>query len=405
MMVVSLKFADVAARSGFVIIATYSLSLADAGRFGFFVTILGIFSFAIGYERYIDLQRKGVSTSNDNFDYNAFQTIRFFLSNYIIVAPVFGVLLLISNFELSVVICGIFIALVETFLNFSYHMAIISKRYIPLMLVSVVRNLVLLLAIVFFTFWEPNSTGFRELVFIWAIISAGAICLSLAYWARYMLPNVLRLAAKNAPKTSIRDHYLISWHHFVIGLIAIITLQADRLIAGAILSAEASGIYFRHIIIISLIYQAFNIFSYNRTAPKIYAMSENHGNSEIEKRISDEYILIMIMLMIMSVSIITMFYCFRDISADYQINVFFALGLVLVSAIRMRADLNNLLFNSRRKENITVRLQGIAFVVGLILMPSLAIYLGIPGIIIASVAVALVYLLLSSRAVNNLEKV
>ncbi|HYH42456.1 MAG TPA: hypothetical protein VD867_10755, partial [Burkholderiales bacterium] len=73
------------------------------------------------------------------------------------------------------------------------------------------------------------------------------------------------------PALSLRDQYGASKTHFMIGVVALVALQSDRLMVGGLLTLEESGVYFRHVFVASFVYQVFNIGSYNRLAPRVYA--------------------------------------------------------------------------------------------------------------------------------------
>ena len=53
----ALKLTDIAARSLFVLLALFALPARETGQFGLLLTLIGFFSFVVGFERYLDLQR------------------------------------------------------------------------------------------------------------------------------------------------------------------------------------------------------------------------------------------------------------------------------------------------------------------------------------------------------------
>jgi hypothetical protein len=68
MLLVAIKFIEVFTRAAFVVGAIYTLSLADAGRFGIVVTMVTLFAFAFNGERHLDLQRRHVDSEAAVFD-------------------------------------------------------------------------------------------------------------------------------------------------------------------------------------------------------------------------------------------------------------------------------------------------------------------------------------------------
>ncbi len=106
MLVVLLKFAEVGTRAIFVVGTSYLLPLDQAGQFGLIVTLQGLASFAFGYERHTDIQRRVVGAEPWTFDRAVGQALRLFATNYLVVSPIYAALLLIL---LMFVIMGCFL--------------------------------------------------------------------------------------------------------------------------------------------------------------------------------------------------------------------------------------------------------------------------------------------------------
>tara|TARA_B100001758_G_C18201629_1_gene500153 strand:+ start:23 stop:685 length:663 start_codon:yes stop_codon:yes gene_type:complete len=197
-------------------------------------------------------------------------------------------------------------------------------------------------------------------------------------------------------KSSVISQYQISRSHFFIGLIAILAIQLDRIVVGLVMSLDMVGIYFRHILIVSLIYQVFNIASYNRILPNIFRLAKTQTISIIRSRLAREYIniLVFIILLILLFGILYIYggYIFFE---RFQIDPFLMLGLLFAAGVRVRADLNNLVFHAFYREDIVLKMQIFILLISGLFLTILTLYLGLPGAIVASATVAVIYLFLS----------
>jgi len=78
------------------------------------------------------------------------------------------------------------------------------------------------------------------------------------------------------------------------------------------------------------------------------------------------------------------------------------MGLLLLGfMLRAAADFHALLLNARHEERQILFSQGVAFVVGAMLLVFLAVSFGVIGVAFATIATSALYLLLVNRAVRK----
>ncbi len=88
MLIAATKLVDIAARSLFVLLALYALPVRSTGLFGLALTLIGFFAFLSGFERYADLQRRMVDTTDGQADRLIISTLIFYSVNYALWLPV-----------------------------------------------------------------------------------------------------------------------------------------------------------------------------------------------------------------------------------------------------------------------------------------------------------------------------
>lgn len=404
MLIVVLKFAEVAARAGFVVFTTYSLILSEAGQFGLIVTVQGLASFAFGYERHVDIQRRLVGEPEAVFDQAVNRALSLFAVNYILITPIFLVALLITA-KIGYGLLGlcVIIAVAEQVMNQAYQISMVNKRYLPFLFIATAKN-ILILGVVFFSvvvFKQPISLEY--VIFTWAGVAGVSVVLIAIVWLFIKQPAPA--AERLGIGAILFSQYKASRHHFLLGMAAILTLQFDRLTIGALLPLETVGIYFRHILLLSLVYQVFNIAFFNRIVPKIFLMGKTETVAVLSAAVAREYKRVLVFVAVISVLGLAVHW-----ATNYQIAERFSLrpeyffGLLLASTLRMRADFNSLIFNSRMQEKTVLKLQLMAFFAGAVLMVILTVFFGIVGTIVASIISSGLYLVLSQRALVPLSK-
>lgn len=398
---VAVKLIDVAARAGFILTATYGLPIAQAGRFGLIATLVGLFAFAFNFERHIDIQRRSAGEPHPVFDRFVVQALKFFVFNWTLMIPLF--LLAVALWTQpgwTILILGVVVVVGEHLANQAYQYALINHRYYPMLVVVAAKNAVLAAIVLFRALFARDGFDLTLVMELWAIGSV--VCtagLAVQFWR-------LRDPAPKAEPfhfgVDILGQHKASLTHFLIGLIAILILQFDRLAVGGLMSLEQTGQYFRHTLLVSLAYQAFNIASFNRITPAIYLEARTEGVPHLRRRVLREYLKTLVgapLLLLMAWS--------ADRLTEGVWSERFHLSLTLMGLLlfgfmlRAAADFHALILNARHDERRILASQGLSFIVGATLLVFLTWRIGLYGAALAAIATSALYLLLVSRAVRQ----
>ena len=234
---VVVKLIDIAARAGFVLVATYGLQIAQAGQFGLIVTLVGLFAFAFNFERHIDIQRRTAGEPWDVFDRFVTSALGFFAVNWLLMVPLFIVaVLLLTHVGPPLLALAVVVVIGEHLSNQAYQYALISPRYYPLLLVVAAKNLVLVAVVLYHALLSGTGLDLEFVMQLWAmgaVVCTAALAVS---WLRF------RKAAPREARfrftVDILGQHRASAIHFVLGLVGILILQYDRLAVGALMSLD-----------------------------------------------------------------------------------------------------------------------------------------------------------------------
>lgn len=386
-------------RAAFVVLTTYSLALSEAGQFGLIVTIQGLASFAFGYERHVDIQRRMVGEAESVFDQAVSRALSLFSVNYFVILPFF-LLALITTVKIGfslVALCAA-IAISEQLMNQAYLMSMVNRRYLAFLFIATGKN-ILISGMVLSSLLFIGPLKLELVLSIWAGISTVAVVLSAFFWTRR------KSHTKNSDGQtvlgSLRHQYKASRTHFLLGLVAILILQFDRLVVGAILPLETVGIYFRHVLLLSLVYQVFNIAFYNRIVPRVYLLAKTGTVQKLKSIVNREYFYVVLFVaFIIIVGLVLLWITGSTLTKRYSLNPLFFAGLLLASILRMRADFNGMIFNARMQEKTILKLQLLVFGTSAVLMIVFTAIFGIPGTIGASITASALYLGLTQLALQ-----
>jgi O-antigen/teichoic acid export membrane protein len=403
MLVVLLKFAEVGTRAIFVVGTSYLLPLDQAGQFGLIVTLQGLASFAFGYERHTDIQRRVVGAEPWAFDRAVGQALRLFAANYLVVSPIYAALLLILMGLSPWLIClAIVVAVAEQLMNQAYLMAMVNPRYRPLMGLAVMKNTAILAVLAWLMLADPARLGLGAVLVTWAAASVGTVGVAALIWIRLRHPH-----PDPGPglRESLNAQYRASWHHFLLGLVAILALQIDRLVIGAVMPLDQVGVYFRHILMVSMIYQVFNIAFLNRVLPAVFALAKRAPLSDLRAIARREYLRVLVFVGSLALAGLVLHLVTGDALADRfsLVPAYFA-GLLVMSCVRMRADFNGLILNALHQEAAIFRLQLISFTLNFPVLVGLTWALGIPGTIASGITGAALYLAFTRRTLIRQDR-
>ena len=404
MYLVAIKFIEVFTRAAFVVGTSYSLKLAGAGQFGIVATLVGLFAFAFNWERQTDIQRRYVDASPEIFDRAVAAALQFWGFNQIVMMPVFLIACAwMAHLNAWQLCLAAVIVSCEHVANQTYQMALISKRYWHFITIVAVKNVAVLLAILPYVILAPSKLTIDYALTVWAI---GQILCVIAVFAIWLRRKVA--APHEQPftfRTRIFSQHRASFTHFQIGFVAILMLQFDRLTVGALLPLDQAGLYFRHILMVSFIYQFFNVAFYNRALPGIFAEAKTGTLDAIKGRLWRElFVIYGVVAVGVAAAIGVDLLTGRAISDKYHLS--YLLGGILVAGalIRVTADFFSALCHTRMLERLILHAQAIALSVAAALLILLSWYLGVVGTGIASLLGSTLYLILIWRAVGRLPQ-
>lgn len=400
---VGVKLIDVATRAGFVLTATYGLEIAQAGRFGLIATLVGLFAFAFNFERHIDIQRRSAGEPHAVFDRYVVQALKFFAFNWALMVPLFIVAVALwAQPGWTILLYAVIIVVGEHLSNQAYQYALINHRYYPMLVVVAVKNSVLAAIVLYCALFARD--GF-DLTFVTRLWASGAIACTVGLALLFARLNAS--TKKDRPfqfRVDILGQHKASLTHFLIGLIAILILQFDRLAVGGLMSFEQTGLYFRHTLLVAFAYQAFNIASFNRITPAIFAEAKVEGVPHLRRRVLREYLKTLVGVPLLLLGAFVADRLTHGVwSERFQLSLVL-MGLLLIGFMaRAAADFHALILNARHDERHILRTQGAAFAVGAVLLVLLTKLFGVYGAAYAAIATSVLYLLLVSRAVRRLE--
>lgn len=381
---VLLKFVEVFTRAAFVVGTSYSLALSGAGRFGIAVTLVGLFAFAFNWERQVDIQRRYVDAPPEIFDRAVMAALPFWGFNQAVMMPFFLLacwwLAELSAWQLllaaAIVSC-------EHVANQTYQMALISRRYWQFLYIVAGKNIAVLFAVLPYILFAPSQLTLDYVLEVWAL--GQILCAAIVF---VILWRVTRAAPHEAPFSfggRILSQHRDSFTHFQIGAIAIVMLQYDRLMVGALLPEEV-GVYFRHILIVSFVYQFFNVASYNPVMPQIFALAKRAPNAVLLRRLARELAMVGALVVSGVVAAVAIDYATAGaITEKYHLSV--ALGLILLigAMLRVTADFGAMICNARMAERYVLGSQIAAFAIGAPALALLTIQFGLFGAAVATV--------------------
>lgn len=401
---VAVKLVDVGTRAGFVLTATYGLPVSDAGRFGLIATLVGLFAFAFNFERHIDIQRRSAGEDHAVFDRYVVQALKFFAFNWALMAPLFIIAVALwTQASWMVLLLAVIVVVGEHLSNQAYQYALINHRYYPMLVVVAAKNSLLALVVLYRAVFARDGFDMTFVLEAWAV---GAVLCTVGLGIIFARLN--GAAAKAEPfhfGNDILGQHKASLTHFLIGLVAILILQFDRLAVGGLLSFAETGVYYRHTLLVAFAYQAFSIASYNRITPAIFAEARTRDIGHLRKRVLREYLkapfgAVLLMLAAWGADVATG----HVWSERFQLSLVLMGVLLLGFVVRALADFHALILNARHEERYILRAQGAAFVAGFGLLLFMTWQLGAYGAAISTVATSAIYLVLVSGSVLRLQK-
>jgi len=401
---VVVKLADVAARAGFVLAATYALPISQAGQFGLVVTLVGLFAFAFNFERHIDIQRRTAGEPGEVFDRFVTSALGFFAFNWALMTPLFLVAVIaLAHVSPPLLIMAVVVVIGEHLSNQAYQYALISPRYYPLLLVVLAKNAVLVAVVLYQALLSGSGLDLGFVMLVWAVgavLCTGALALM---WLRFRSASPREKPFHFA--VDILGQHRASAVHFALGLIAILMLQYDRLAVGALMPLDQVGLYFRHTLLVSLAYQAFNVISYNRILPSVFAEAKSRNVGYLHRRVLREYLKTLIGGPLLLAGAWAANAVTGGVYAEqFQLSLWLMAIMIAGFMLRAAADFHALLLNARHREKDVLRQQAVAFAAGAVLLGLLTWRFGVYGAASAGVITSGLYLSLVWRCVRRARR-
>jgi O-antigen/teichoic acid export membrane protein len=386
-----LKLLDVGARSLFVLLGLFALPARETGQFGLLLILTAFFAFFAGYERYLDLQRGLARLDAAAGDRLVLSTLRLYAVNYLIAIPMLVACLMFwADLPGSLAAMGVLVAVGEHLSNEAYRVAVILRRYRQLFIIAAGKNGLLVVTASALWWLEGMSLTLSTLMALWSGLSMGTLLVLGVAFLR-------RTSRSNGSMTPLVQQITASRTHFVIGLTAVLSLQIDRLIAGAFLPLETSGVYFRHVFLASVAYQALGIVSFNRIMPIVYRHVARREIAPAVSLVRRERVIVVLAyagLAVAAMSLETL-KVYDLPSLDRVVPAYLGF-LILAFMIRNLADYNSLLLNASFRERDVLRSQLVGLIVSFLTAISLAPQLGILGLLISILLGASGYLVAST---------
>jgi hypothetical protein len=397
-----IKLAEVASRALFVVSATYFLPLQAAGQLGMVVTLASLFTFAANYERHHDIQRRAAGMAPEDVDREVRNALPFWAFNMAVVTPLYIVaLMLLARMPLTLVLITLPIAIGEQVSTHAYQMATIEPRYNRLVTIVAGKNMVLALLAGALLVVGDGQLELRPLLILWAGLQLLAITAIVGGW---LLIQRTPPAEPTPLAVRIFSQHRASLTHFKIGLVAIATLQFDRLGVGALLPLEDVGIYLRHVLAISFVYQLLSVTFINRFIPIINKQARlGELRESIARRPVKELALIAGAATTALGGVALMDEASGRLLSD-RFALSWGLSAVLLAGALARtgADCGALFCNAWHRETTILRAQITAFVGGALLLFALTPVLGMTGPALASLTFSTTYLVLVTRAIRHM---
>lgn len=409
MNLVIIKLVEVLSRALFTVGVTYVLPINAAGQFGLANTLIGLFAFAFGWERHIDIQRRLAGTAGLTFDRAVRALPRFWVVNWLSMAP----LLLVFAYglaDLDLILCAVIavIAICEQIGNVTYNLSVIQSRYRRLVAIVAGKSLFLATAIAALFLFAHDWLTLEVVLWGWAVaglVSLGAIAVG---WASVKHPKPHHDAEEQAPieiPTGILDQHKASFTHFITGALAVLIIQIDRLVVGTMLPLAEVGIYFRHVVLVSFAYQFFNVVSYNRKLPKVFELARENHVKQAKGVINREYLMIATMVVIAFAGGVLLDLALKHrITRPLMIDVTLVAVLLIGSLLRIHADFSALILNAQFHEKRVLINQIAAFVIGFTALVGLTWAYGLYGTAFGTVVGSAVYLALNTLSVQSLGR-
>lgn len=392
------KLADVGGRAVFAILLLMMLDAPEAGQLGIVMTIVALGVFALNYERQHDVLRVNAGQGDAVLSAASRDAGRLWsaLALAVVPATMLTVAIALKVPSWVVPISAAIIVVADHVGNAAYNLALIHCRLSPVVWISAVRN-VLLAVITANSLRLGLRPDFVSAMELWGAVSAVAVVamVAVALWAT-------RNARGTQEHLSIRAQLARSRHHFAIGLLAVLAVQGDRMLVSALLPLDQVGQYFRHAMIVLLVYQLFTILVLNRALPTVYAAVRERDEATARRALITAFGIAVVGV---TLGTLIAFVVVTSVTALHVMwwNMIGSLAIVLLvgAVMRIAADLSGVYLNAHHAERAILLHQALGVVVAVVLTLALVAPLGILGPALGMVAGAATTLALNILQVSR----
>jgi O-antigen/teichoic acid export membrane protein len=387
---VKYKLGEIISRSLFLILMIYFLPIELSGKFGFITVLFSLFATFYGFERHVSLQRQIINESDEIVTNRLTSVLKFNIINFAITIPVMFLFIKTKTFDnWFLIFCCLLISFVEHISNSVYNISIVYEKFLKGMPFIIIKNIVLLIVAAFLIFFTQRNP-LETVLIIWALISL----IQIFFFGRafYRITMRFKIDLFKFEVKSISYQYKLAYINFFIGLVAVLSIQADRLIVGISFDSINTGMYFRHVSIISILYQIFYITSYNKLLKRVLLKAKTETFDKVVLIVYREYKrdLIFILLGIFVITIVFSFFS-QFIFSKFHIKLPILLFLLTVFSIRIYADFRSMVLNAYHLEYVILKCQTLSMVIGILLMLVLIPIMGLNGVLASSLISTCIY--------------
>jgi len=263
--IASIGVAEFGARSLLMLLCIYLLPASEAALFGSMMLFVGLFGFAVGFERYVDLQRRMPAMSDLDSRGAIASFAKLIAVGYVaLIPPLYLFLVHLCGATRDQALLAVLVAVVEHASQECYRIVLVTHRHRTLLVGSTAKTIAVLLAVIAGGFVRREPLSIDAVLAWWAAIGCA--------WLVPTLLGISRIirSGRGGEVIGIRTQLHQSRHHFAVGLVALLAVQADRLVAIRLLGAEELAQYFRAVMTAGAVYQVVTLASYNRVAGDAY---------------------------------------------------------------------------------------------------------------------------------------
>jgi O-antigen/teichoic acid export membrane protein len=383
MAIALLKLSDIALRAIFVLVPLYLLRPGTAGQFGLLSTLVALYAFLVGFESYGALQRRLAAEDETQARASAASIVRFYLVNYVLASPIFWMLATLwLKFSVLQTAMALLVVVGEVLSNEAYRLALVARQFQPLFAIAVAKNLIGVVVLLTFVFVREAALSLQTVIQIWAAASTlGLLLVGLRFWRA--VGNIVDVSTWSV--VDLIGQYRASLAFFSIGIVALLSVQIDRFIVGAVGGLEVAGIYFKNLFIAASVYQLTTVLFYNRIVARVYRAIADFRYREVWVLIRRESVRIaLVYLTVIAVAgAILALPEVQELAGRAFLRTEYLIGLIVAFMVRTIADYANVFLNAIKLERRILATHCVTVLAASILNILLTSAMGIRGTVVS----------------------